>query len=409
MNFEYFLARRITFQPQRKATALTIQLAVLSIALAVATMEIAVSLAQGFETEIQNKVIGFGSHIQIGNYYRDLDRQIKPLPTTDPSIEQIRQLPGVTSVNAYAEYTAALKSDMGWDGIRLKGVDGTYDWTFFTKSLKQGRVPDYAQDRDKPVYEILISAKQARRLELKVGDRARLIFVDQGENVRNRPADVVGLYETGMIEFDDNVVICDIRMLQDIWGWNKDEASGFEVNLESLDILEERTEEINELIPYRFGAEPITYLFPEIFDWLLLQHQNVRVILILMIVVAIVNMTTVVLIMIIERTRTVGILKALGLENRRVRRTFVFNAMLLIIVGVVLGNILGLGLLGSQDWLEWLRVNQEDYGIDVVPVSWVWGRFALVNLGTILACTTFMLVPTLIINRINPIQAIRFD
>ena len=409
MNFEYYLARRITFQPQRKATALTIRLAVLSIALAVATMEIAVSLAQGFETEIQKKVVGFGSHIQIGNYYRDLDRLVNPLPMTDPSIELIRQLPGVTAVNAYVEYTAALKSEMGWDGVRLKGVGASYDWSFFQKSLKAGRVPDFAQNRDQPVYEVLISSKQAKRLDLAVDDRAMLLFVDQSENVRRRPANVVGLYETGMIEFDDNVVICDIRMLQNIWGWNEDEVGGFEVNLSSLEIIDERTEDINELIPYRFGAEPITALFPEIFDWLQLQHQNVRVILILMIVVAIVNMTTVVLIMIIERTRTVGILKALGLANGRVRRTFIFNAFLLIVVGVLLGNLMGLGLLGSQHWLGWLRVNQEDYGIDVVPVAWVWGRFALVNLGTILACTVFMLVPTLIINRITPIQAIRFD
>jgi lipoprotein-releasing system permease protein len=409
LNFEYLFARRVTFKTQRKATSLTVRLAILSIALAVATMEIALSFVQGFETEIQNKVVGFGSHIQIGHYYRDIDRHVSPLSREEASIEELRALPGVVAVNSYVQYTAALKSEIGWDGVQLKGVEAEYDWSFFRQTIREGRLPDYAQRIDKPVYEVLISRKQGRRLALEVGDRALLLFIDENENVRRRPATVVGLYKTGMQEFDNNVVICDIRMLQDIWGWDRDEVSGFEVNLSSLELLEKRTQDIRELIPYRFGAEPITNLYPEIFDWLRLQHQNVWVILILMIVVAVVNMTTVVLILIIERTRMVGILKALGLNNFRVRRMFLWNAFFLILLGVAIGNVLGLGLLASQDWLGWLQVNQEDYGIDVVPVAWVWSRFLLVNLGTILACTAFMLIPTLIITRITPIQAIRFD
>ncbi|MEM9985986.1 MAG: ABC transporter permease, partial [Bacteroidota bacterium] len=291
MNFEYLFARRITLKTQRKATSLTVRLAIISIMLAVATMEIALSFVQGFETEIQNKVIGFGSHIQIGNYYRDLDQNISPLPKNDPSLEQIKALPGVVSVNAYVEHTAAMKSKIGWEGVKLKGVDSQYDWDFFKSSLAQGRLPDFSKKIDQPVYEVLISTKQAKRLDLAIGERALLLFVDKSEVPRRRPAEVIGLYETGMQEFDNNMVICDIRMLQNIWGWHQEEVGGFEVNLSSLDLLEERTEEINEILPYRFGAEPITYLYPEIFDWLRLQHQNVRVILILMILVAIVNMT----------------------------------------------------------------------------------------------------------------------
>jgi len=409
MNFEYFFARRITFKTQRKASTLTVRLAIISIALAVATMEIALSFVQGFETEIQNKVVGFGSHIQIGNYYRSLDTQQRPLPKKDSDILEVKALEGVTALNSYVEFSAAMKSKEGWDGVRLKGVDADYDWTFFKQVLKEGSIPDFSRSDPRGVREVIISRKQSRRLRLDQGDKATLLFMLENGDFRRRPVTIMGIYETGMEEFDNQIVICHMKMLQDVWGWNENEVTGFEVNLNSLENLESITAQVNEIIPYQFGAEPITFLYPEIFDWLRLQHQNVWVILILMIIVAVINMTTVVLILIIERTRTVGILKALGLPNARVRRMFVWNAALLILFGVIVGNLLGLGLLATQDTFGWLRVNQEDYFIEVVPVAWVWGRFLLVNLGTVLVCTFFMLVPTLIINRISPVQAIRFE
>jgi lipoprotein-releasing system permease protein len=408
MNFEYFFARRITLRTQRKASTLTVRLAIISIALAVATMEIALSFVQGFETEIQKKVVGFGSHIHLGTYFRQLDTEIKPLPKDEESLAQIRQLPGVVSLSPYVEMAAALKSKSGWDGVRLKGVDGAYDWHFFQQVLKDGYIPQYDRDIPTGVLEILISRKQSRRLSLNTGDKAVLLFIAAQENFKRRPVTVAGIYETGMEEFDNNVVICDMRLLQDIWGWESNEVGGFEVNLTSLDLLDLKVDQIKEMLPYRFDAEPITMLYPEIFDWLNLQHQNVWVILFLMIIVAVINMTTVVLILIIERTRTVGILKAIGLPNHRVRRMFVWNAFFLILFGVVAGNLLGLGLLASQDAFGWLRVNQEDYFIEQVPVAWVWTRFLLINLGTIASCTFFMLVPTIIINRISPVVAIRF-
>jgi len=408
MNFEYFFARRITLKTQRRASTLTVRLAIISIALAVATMEIALSFVQGFETEIQKKVVGFGSHIHVGTYFRQLDTEVSPLPKDEPAIEQIRQLGEVVSVNAYVELPAALKSKDGWDGIRLKGVEGDYDWSFFREVLKEGHIPDFDRDIPTGVLEVLISRKQARRLSLALGDKAVLLFLSNLESFKRRPVTIVGIYETGMEEFDNNVVICDMRLLQDIWGWQPNEVSGFEVNLTSLDWLDQKVDQVKEIIPYRFDAEPITLLYPEIFDWLRLQHQNVWVILFLMIIVAVINMTTVVLILIIERTRTVGILKAIGLANYRVRRMFVWNAFFLILIGVITGNLLGLGLLFSQDLFGWLQVNQEDYFIEQVPVAWVWLRFLLVNLGTIACCTFFMLVPTIIINRISPVEAIRF-
>ncbi|MEO0473204.1 MAG: ABC transporter permease, partial [Bacteroidota bacterium] len=306
MNFEYFFARRITFIHQRKASGLVVRLSVISIALAVATMEISLSFVQGFETEIQNKVIGFGSHIQVGNYYRSADTEVLPIPKDESSMDSVAALPMISSVSPYVERPALFKSANGWDGVLLKGVDSTYNWQFFASTLKEGSLPELSTESTST--EILISKRQAQKLDIEIGDRARLFFFPPP--IRRRPVQVVGIYETGMEEFDNNIMLCDMRMLQRIWRWKENQVSGFEVNLHNLEDIEEATFKINELTPYLFGAEPITNLFPEIFDWLRLQHQNVWFILALMMIVAIINMTTVVLIVIIERTQTVGILKA---------------------------------------------------------------------------------------------------
>lgn len=405
MNFEYFLARRLTFQHQRAASGLVVRLAVISIAVAVATIEIALSFVEGFETEIQNKVVGFGSHIQVGNYYRSADTEVSPIDKEEPSMELVKNLPYVVSVSPYVERPALFKSDIGWDGALLKGIDSTYTWDFFTATLKEGEIPNYATEKTNR--EILISRKQADNLDLAVGDRAYMVFFTN--TIRPRRVTVAGIYETGMEEFDNTVVLCDMRLLQQIWRWTPDQISGFEVNLNDLDMLDSATFQINEITPYTFGAEPITNIFPEIFDWLGLQHQNVDVILALMILVGIINMTTVLLILIIERTRTIGILKSLGMPAFRIQRMFIWNAFFLIGIGTLAGNMLGLGLLASQDWLGWVKVNQADYFIETVPVAWVWGRFFYANLLVVGCCTIFMIVPSFVINRISPVRAIRMD
>lgn len=406
MNFEYFFAKRITFQSDRKASHLVIRLSILSIALAVATMEIALSFVQGFETEIQKKVIGFGSHILIGNYYRELDTEAIPLSMDEPGIDSVRLLEGVESISPYVDRWCVVKSDTGWNGANLKGVNADYDWQFFRSVIKEGTVPDYSNE-ESASRDVLISAKMAQELGLGLGDRCRLLFWD--DPPRRRPVNIVGIYQTGMEEFDNHLMICDIRLLQRLNRWELNQASGFEVRIEDLEDIERLTFETNELMPYQFGAEPITYLYREIFDWLELQHQNVDIILILMIIVGIINMTSVILILIIERTRMVGILKAIGLNSWRIMKMFTWYAFFMIVIGVVVGNLLGFGILASQDYFGWLQVSQEDYFIKVVPVAWVWDRFLFVNIAVILMSTAFMLLPSLVILKISPLRAIRFE
>lgn len=427
MNFEYFFASRIVFNSKRKVSVLVVRLAITTIALAVATMEISLSFVQGFETEIQKKVIGFGSHVQIGNFLREFDTEVDPLPMDEPALDTLRKKEFIASISPFVLKEALIKSTDGSAGVELKGVNGDYDWEFFKSVLKEGDIPDYGSK--KLSRKILLSKKQAKQLQLRVGDEAWVYFLT--DPIRQRKVEVGGIYETGMEEFDNLLVICDMKMLQRIWKWDEEEASGFEVNLnldrltedcewvfvkefpffkqECTNAIEVAADEINYETPFGWGSTPITRIFPDIFDWLSFQHQNVWVILILMTIVAIINMITVVLILIIERTRTIGILKALGLPNFRLRRTFIWNAFFLIALGIGIGNALGLGLLYSQELFGWLRVRQEDYFIEVVPVAWVWGRFLLVNIATIVVCTLFMYIPTQVIGKINPVQAIRFS
>jgi lipoprotein-releasing system permease protein len=402
LNFEYYYARRITFKQQRSVSGLVVRLAVISIAIGLAVMEIALSVVQGFETKIQNKVVGFGSHIQIGNYFSMNEEEI-PIPIDSAFIGQVRSLPEVVSISPYVIKWSILASKDYKGGIMLKGVDSTFDWRFFQTCLQEGRLPDFSGEQASR--EVLISRIQARLLKLKVGDKAKAYFFD--DPIRRRPIEIVGIYQTGMEEFDNNLVICDQRMLQRIRGWQADQVTGYEINLTDLQSLDAAADTINQM-SLNYAVYPITRLYPEIFDWLRLQHQNVQFILILMIIVAVINMTSVVLILIIERTRDIGILKALGLTNFRLQKMFTWNALFLILLGIAAGNLLGLGLLWSQEQWGWLKVDQENYFITTVPVAWVWGRFLMVNASVVLICTLFMLIPTLVVSRISPMKAIRF-
>ncbi len=389
-------------------------------------MEISLSVVQGFEIAIQEKVVGFASHVQIGTYARDINKEIRPLRQNDSTLRQIKALPNVATVAPYVQYIAFCQSDYGMEGVTLKGVDSTYHWGFFRSSLQKGRLLDLSGDKE--VLEILISKKQASLLNLSVGDRSKLIFIN-GERHRQRPVRVSGIYETGMEEFDVQVMLCDMRMLQRIWRWEPNEVSGLEVNLLNversyewefdktwpflhripIDPLYKAAEAINEVTPFDYAAEPVSMLYPEIFDWLNLLHQNVTFILLLMVIVALINMSSVVLILIIERTRTIGILKSMGMAAYRIQRMFVWKAFFLIAVGILLGNVLGIGLLASLSEWEWLKLDQQSYFVQKVPVAWVWGKFAMVNLGIIFTCTLFMFIPTVIIAKISPLKAIRFE
>lgn len=409
MVFEYFFARRITWNNPQAVSSLVVKFAILSIALSVAVMEVSLSLVQGFETEIQRKVIGFVSHIQIGKYgfLDNMNAEIKPIEHTPEFSAKIKKMADVKNVIPYISKWALVESGNSLEILALKGINEEYDWTFFKKSLKSGTLPNLKMPDES--LEVLISQKQSKLLNAKVGDKLTILFIEDKSTMKRRPVKVVGIYNTGLEEFDATTLFCDMRMLQNVMKWSANEVMGYEVNLKSDEHIAEATKKINAEAGYDFEAMSVLQMRPEIFDWLHLQHQNVWVILILMMVVAIINMSSVVLILIIERTKTIGILSALGLTKSRTILIFLWNIFFLILVGIVLGNILGLGLLGFQYFTQIFKLDPENYFLDYVPVAWVWAKFFWVNVATVILCTLCMVLPASAIMWITPIKAIRFQ
>lgn len=411
-SFEFSFASRITFRSERSISGLVVRLGMLSICLGVAVMEVATSIVYGFQGAIQEKVIGFGAHIRVGNLLEELESEIDPLPRYNDFIPEIAQMEEVTAVYPYIVKPVMLRSASAQEGIVLKGVDSTFSWDFFGQHLKAGALPDVTRGK-RFSKDLLVSKKLADLLDLEVGEKAFAFFYDEEKGrPRSRQFLVSGIYETGLGEFDAQYAICDLRVPQEFWRWEADEVEGFEVKIRPgtrLDELESIAAGMLDLMPYQYEATPITRDFPELFEWVELQHQNVWLILGLMVGIAIINMISVILILILERTQTVGLLKALGMSNARVQGLFVTNAFFLILIGLALGNLLGLSLIWTQDLWGWFRVDQDSYFVDVVPVMWVWEWFLGINVGVLLVCTVFMYIPAWLVTRISPVSALRFE
>ncbi|HHG84263.1 MAG TPA: ABC transporter permease, partial [Bacteroidetes bacterium] len=364
------------------------------------------------ETAIHEKVIGFGSHVQIGNLLDDFDSEVKPLSLYNDFVPEIQKMKNVRNVSPFVMKPCMLRSKASQEGIVLKGVDSTYNWEFFATALKEGRIPDVTLGR-RYSKEILISKKLADILDVHLEDKVFAYFFDLESGKPNvRQFNVTGIYETGLGEFDLVNAYCDLRAPQEVWDWEANEVSGFEIwvnNLEKLEDLNKYRSQIEDVLPFQLDATTINKEYPEIFEWVALQHQSVWFILILMVLIAVINMISVILILILERTRTIGLLKALGMANRRVQDLFVTNALFLILIGLALGNLIGLGLILSQNAWGWLTVDQENYFVNVVPVAMKWDWFLAVNFGVLCVCTFFMYLPAWLVTRISPVRALRFD
>lgn len=404
MNFPWFVASRISLRSGRSVSRLVVILAVVSITLGIAVMEIALGVVNGFEREIRDKLIGFGSHIRIVPYGQS-ENGSGLIQVNPNQIGELESIPGVSSVAPVIQGYALLQSEETLEGISLKGVEKNYDFRFFKHALREGHIPTQAGSEG-PV-EILISRKQADKLRLQTGDKARLYFLL--DKPRIRPVRISGIYETGLAEFDALTVVCPAGFLRKIYDIPEGQALHMEIKVQDFDNLESVVEQTRALTTYDQMAYSIRELYPEMFAWLGLQHQNVLFILGLMILIAIINMSSVMLILILERTRMIGLLKALGARQNILRNIFLWNGSILIGTGLVLGNLLGLGLLALQSATGWMKLDQESYFLSEVPVEFVWSSFLTANLGLILICLIFLMLPARMIASIRITEALRFD
>ena len=409
MNFELFIAKHITGRGKDSISAPYVRIAIISVALGIAVMIISLAIVTGFQQEIRGKVIGFGSHIQIVGF--DFNKSYEPTPI---SIEQEfypyddNAIPGVKHIQVFANKAGIIKTDDQIQGIILKGIGPDYDWSFLKDKIVEGK--GFRVVAETKTNDVLISRKLANKLKIKIGEGLRVYFITEGQKQpRGRKFIVTGIYETGLAEIDDLYIIGDIGHIRKLNDWDDNQVAGFEVLINDFRSLEEIAGQIHKEIPYDLRAVPISDLYPQIFSWLELQDMNVIVIIVLMVLVAGITMISTLLVLILERTNMIGILKALGTRDWSIRKIFLYNAAYIILVGLFWGNLTGLGLCLLQYHFELIPLSQESYYVSVVPINLSFSGIAILNIATLLVCTLILLVPSYVITRITPLKAIRFD
>lgn len=405
MNLPLFIAKRITFDSRRTFSKLIVRIAILGIMLGLAVMILAVAIVKGFKSEIREKVRGFSGDIQITKLDLNQSFENSPFVLSQEAMHKIRQEAEISDVQAIATKNGIINSGDEIEGVVLKGVDKTYNWDNFNKILVSGRVINFT-DSLKSRTEILISKYTADRLKLKVGDDFLMYFIEN--SLRKRKFKIAGIYNLGVDEVDKVFVIGDISLIRDLNNWSQAESGGYELRVKNFETLESVADKVYENLDIELKSYTIKEYYPTIFEWLSLLDVNTQVILILMIAVAVINMISALLIMILERTNMIGILKALGSSNWDIRKIFMFNAAYLIGLGLILGNILGVGLGLFQYHTHFFSLDQASYYISFVPVELDLKDILLLNAGTLTISLLVLLLPSMLVTRISPLKAIRF-
>jgi lipoprotein-releasing system permease protein len=408
LNFELFIARGILSRDKNNFSRPIVRISILSIAVGMAVMIMSLAITAGFKDAISQKVIGFGSHVKITSFDLNKSFESSPVDLQQDFYPSLADSAGIRHIQVFATKSGLAKSEDQIHGVVLKGIWTDFDWTFFRENIVEGELIKI--DPEKRTDDILISKLIADKLNFKLGDDVRIYFINPDEiSPRGRKFFIKGIYETGLEEFDDLFIIGDLRHIQRLNKWDEKQVSGFEVFVDDFRNLGGAYETIYNTIPYQMNAESIQDLYPQIFDWLDLQDLNVIIILVLMIAVATINMVSTLLILILEKTNMIGILKALGTKNSSVRKVFIYNAIYIIGRGLFWGNLFGLGIAILQQQFGFIHLDQESYYVSSVPIQLNLLPILLLNVGTLAICILFLLVPSYIITKISPVKAIRWE
>ena len=417
MNTELFIARKLFFDKTNKKylSNKIIRIALFGIALGLAVMIISVAVITGFKKEIRNKVIGFGSHIQIVNFDSNNSYETRPVSMNQAFLPEVKQIDGVTRVEIFATKPGMIKTDDYLQGVVFKGVDQNYNWDFFQNNLVGGRIPQINDSAR--VNEIILSEQVSQLLQLHLNDYAVIYFLNEDENLpRILQLKVCGIYRTGLEEFDNIFMLGDVKQIQRLNDWQADQISGFEITVDDFSRIEEIEQEVRTRV-ISYSEENTAILrtmniareYPQIFDWLAILDMNVWVILILLTLVAGFNMISGLLVLILERINMIGVLKALGSPNWSVRKVFLYLSLYLTGRGMLWGNLLAIGIVVIQKVFHVIKLNPTTYYVDVVPVNFSILHILILNLASITITVFMLLVPSYLISKISPEKAIRFD
>ena len=414
MNLPYFIAQRL-IKGRREGTSFSRPInviAIVGIAMGLAVMILAVAILTGFKQQIREKVVGFGSHIQIMNFDSNIPFEPTPISDTQKFITKIKTIPGVAHIQVFATKAGIIRTDEDIQGVVLKGIGSDFDWSYFRSNMVDGSV--FTVTDTGRTDKVIISKKISDMLRLKTGDSFNMLFIQ--DPPRMRKFTISGIYETSLEEFDKMYVFCDIGHIKRLNGWNNDQVSGFEVYLNDFGKLNEMTLAVRDAIGYKITQEEtkfkvtnIRIRYPQIFDWLNFQDINVIIIILLMLIVAGFNMISGLLILILEKTNMIGVLKSLGAEDITIRRLFLYQAAYLIAKGLFWGNFIGIGLAYIQLKTGLITLDPTSYYIKTVPVNLELSHILLLNAGTMVAIIIMLLVPSQLISRISPVKAIRYD
>lgn len=410
MNLSSFIARRIAFNREKTFSKFIINIALAAVALSVAVMILATALVNGFQQAVSRKVFSFWGHIHITTFQPNASPLTEEIPfTASDSLEKaVAAIPGVKSIDRYATKSAILKTRDEIEGVIFKGVGKHYHRDHLLQFLTAGhfiRFPDSGYSRD-----IIISDYLARELELKLNDPVIIYFIENaGELPRARKLTITGIYKTSIEEYDKTYVIGDIGLLQQLNGWTPEQTGGYEIFLNDYRQMDTISDDIyRHYLPEKLTTLTIRQIYPNIFDWLNLQNMNEVIIIVIMAIVAVINMITAMLILILERTNMTGVLKSLGMRNWPLQKIFIYQSAYIVLMGVLLGNIFGLGLAFLQKTTGFFKLSEATYYMPVAPVYIKWWEIACIDLGTLLVCVLILIIPSFLIRKVTPVRAIGF-
>ncbi len=413
MNLEYFIAKRLIKGKEHKISisAPIIKIAIAAIALGLIMMLVAIASSEGLKLKIREKVSAFNGHIQITNYDNNFsDVSVAPVSLEQDFYPKFTSVEGIEHIQAVATKAGIIRTEETFEGIIAKGIGPDYNWKIFEEYIVEGELPECSGELNN---EVLISRLTANRLNLKIGDSFNTFFLKDGDasQVPNqRRFEIVGIYDSGFEEIDALYIFIDVRHIQRMNKWEADQIGKFEVFLTDFDAMQQKENEIRGQIVATLDTQTIRQKYYKIFEWIGLFDFNVAIIIGIMIIVGGINMITALLVLILERTQMIGILKALGTPNWSIRKVFLYNAAHLIAIGLLWGNVIGLGFIWLQNKFKIFKFpNPEEYYIDYIPVHIDVPTVVLLNIGVLMLCLLMLLVPSYIVTKITPVKAMKFE
>ncbi len=405
MNLPYFISKRIHQTSSDTFSSAIYSIAVASIAIGIAIMLVSYLILGGFQDTIKEKIFSFGSHLQVTKFTFGNSFQEDPISKNTFIYQHYDSIDFIAHVQEFSHKGGLLKTETEVQGVIFKGVGPSFDTSRFNRNLVKGRFVNFSDSGY--TNDVIISQKIAEKLFLEVGGEVIMYFIQSPP--RFRKLNVVGLYDTGLEDFDERVILGDIGLVQRLNDWPDSLVGGYEIFVKNPKRIDEAEESLEAIAPYNLFVEKVSDKYLQIFDWLSLLNRNVVIFLSLILFVASFNMISILLILIMERTQMIGILKAIGATDTQIRNIFIYNGMLMIVKGMAIGNLIGLGFGFLQSTFKIIPLDPVNYYMSFVPISWDWPVIIALNVLTFLTVSLVLLIPTIIIARVNPIKAIQFD